>query len=166
MKEIFTNIIEYSYREYIDNIITHFHISTRNLCAEILEQTYQNREKYPHIIELSILEKNMQDFSKAMNEHLKKEEEILFPLIIELDTTTDLTFRNILLRPIAKIEEEHKEHGEKIIPITNIIEFLKNESELEIEGMLGLIDELISLTMEHIYVEDELLFNHIQRKMK
>lgn len=163
MKTSFPKNIQ-NYTEYTQNIIDHFHTPTRALFQESLASLETLIKENPEIQELKELHKCVDVFSQSMESHLQKEETILFPLIQRIETTIDLTYKQVLLRPIARMEEEHDEHSSHITPLLHYISLLQNMPVENVCDTLTKLTQLIELTEEHIYVENEQLFKQIKEK--
>ena len=163
MKTTFPTTIT-NYKEFTNNIIEYFHTPTRQLFQESLISLSALIEQYKEIEELKVLQQHIEQFSRSMEEHLQKEESILFPLIHEMEQTKELTYKQMLLRPIAKMEEEHEAHSFHIEPLLHYIEVLHHMDIENIHSLITTLTTLINLTTEHIYIENEVLFTSIKGK--
>lgn len=153
-----------SYVEFTNAIVNHFHTPTRSAIEEIATALSTLLEHNSTLTPLQSLTTAMHDFTTAMETHLTKEETMLFPMIQGIETTIDFTYKSGLMKPIAKMETEHKEHEVHIERINGHIAELQTIATPEIETLLHRIKSLIELTREHTYVEDSLLFKRIKTR--
>ena len=70
-----------NYKDFINIIIEHFHMPTRHLFQEILHSLTIIIKDYSERKDITELQHHIKTFFTAMEEHLQKEESILFPLI-------------------------------------------------------------------------------------
>ncbi len=101
----------------IDYILNNHHKYVKNAIPVILQHTRKvasvHGELHPEVVEVAKL---FEIVSEGMTQHMKKEEEILFPFIKQLEKTgsTDKPGFGSVLNPIRMMEAEHQEAGDEM----------------------------------------------------
>lgn len=110
--------------------------------------------------------KIFRQFRRAMEEHMKKEEAILFPLIEKLETARaagqsapPLTFGSIR-HPIAVMEQEHEQARKELAEIRNLTnDYTRILHQLEEQSCILERLKVLDADMQiHSRLEDEILF--------
>ena len=135
--------------ELANTVVMQYHEPTRFLLTTILHDT-QNDSSLTH------LHKLVSDFYNAMEDHLQKEEQVLFPMTEQVLQSTDLNAKQVLACPLQVMDSEHREHEKNLAHLEALQPTLHNPELQETVSIL------IHLTKEHIYVEDTILFPQIR----
>ncbi|MBN8532293.1 MAG: iron-sulfur cluster repair protein YtfE [Alphaproteobacteria bacterium] len=139
------------------------------LIAHILQRFHmRHREQLPELIQLSEkvervhaenpdcpegLAAHLKDMQEELLCHMVKEEQVLFPMLLQ-------GMRRAASAPIAVMEEEHKQHGEaleKMLSLAHQLVLPERACNSWRALYLGL-DELRNDLMEHIHLENNILF--------
>ncbi|AOY86706.1 iron-sulfur cluster repair di-iron protein [Marinobacter salinus] len=151
-------------------------LSTESLIEHILERYHDiHREELPELIRLakrvervhgshlkcpSGLADLLTDVLAELENHMAKEEQILFPMITR-------GINGMAVAPVAVMREEHDNHGaylEKIESITNDMTLPEAACNTWKALYLGLETFRDDLT-QHIHLENNVLFNRIDGRM-
>lgn len=135
--------------ELANTIVMQYHEPTRFLLSTILHNVQNDRT-------LSQLHARIHDFSTAMEEHLRKEEQILFPMVKQVLLSTELNAKQVLTCPLQVMDSEHREHEKNLAHLVSVQQTVHNPALQE------MVSILVHLTKEHIYVEDTILFPQIR----
>ncbi len=122
---------------------------------------------YPHLL---ILQTRFEQFKEEIIEHLKDEEEKIFPVIkkiSEKDRTTEKD-RSVINDKLNWIIEDHYLTGDNLQAIRKLCNNYQSAQD-EIPGIKLLYQELIELEKDfllHILFENHFLFEAVNRKLK
>jgi regulator of cell morphogenesis and NO signaling len=138
----------------IDHILTHYHEVHRRELPELIRLA--TRVEAVHREHASVpagLAAQLEEASNELESHMLKEEAILFPLMRSGGNP-------MILHPIARMRDEHDEHGERLRAIETLTHGLTLPDDAcptwraLYAGLRKLIDDL----MEHIHLENNILF--------
>ena len=138
----------------IGHILTRYHDTHRRELPELLRLAARVEARHAgHAKVPAGLHAALQEASAALGEHMAKEEQILFPLMMQGGHT-------MIAAPIARLRVEHIEHGDRL----DRLEVLTHDLELPEDacptwhalyaGLRKLIDDV----HEHVHLENNLLF--------
>lgn len=93
-----------------------------------------------------------------LEEHMRKEEQVLFPMI-----TRDL--HRLAVQPVAIMRNEHHSHGEELAELTRITRgFTTPENACSTwQALYTGLDILCQDLMEHIHLENNILFSRVDQ---
>lgn len=150
--------------ELVNHIIHHYHAKTRELLEELdgfVSKVYRvHGERDLYLKELYTQFYLLKD---ELEQHLLGEEQRIFPKVIEYDANNELESLEAARAEIAILEEEHEGAGEilkKIRQATNDYELPLNACNTYRLTYLKL-EELESLTFDHIHLENNVLFRRL-----
>ncbi|QHM70453.1 iron-sulfur cluster repair protein YtfE [Mixta intestinalis] len=140
--------------ELIDHIITRYHDGHRQqlpdliAMAEKVERVHGAKAACPRG-----LTKVIDEVYQHLSEHMMKEERVLFPMIKQ-------GFGSRASDPIAVMEFEHNEAGEQLEVIKSLTNNLTPPEEActTWRALYSGIDNFIQELMQHIHLENNLLF--------
>lgn len=94
--------------DLVEHVLTRFHEAHRRELPELIalaqkvERVHADKPDVPRG-----LAAHLSEMARALEEHMRKEEAVLFPAIVR-------GFRSELAMPIARMEAEHVEHGQSL----------------------------------------------------
>ncbi|MGL4722844.1 MAG: hemerythrin domain-containing protein [Desulfovibrionaceae bacterium] len=144
--------------EFTNTIYAHYHVITRERSASLLQEITEflkEENVHSNILDLYNV------FMTEMEDHLSKEEKILFPLIQNYEHSNELDAKQILKRPMEKMESEHEHHQINMEALLEEGARIKNISEKSL-SIYNAIEWLFLFTMEHVHVENNILFKRIR----
>jgi len=138
----------------IDYILTRFHETHRRELPELITLAYRVEERHAEHPQVPHgLARMLEHVSEALEEHMQKEERILFPMMRAGAVP-------MIMGPIQVMEHEHVEHGERL----RQLEALTNNHTPPADactswhalyaGTRKLVDDV----MQHIHLENNVLF--------
>ena len=138
----------------IGHILARYHDTHRRELPELLRLAARVEARHAgHAKVPAGLHAALREASAALEEHMAKEEQILFPLMMQGGHT-------MIAAPIARLRVEHIEHGDRL----DRLEVLTHDLELPEDacptwhalyaGLRKLIDDV----HEHVHLENNLLF--------
>ena len=161
--EKFTDWAKESPSKLIEYVVNNHHAylyvelpKISNLLLKILRVHGKNHE------ELFKVHRLFNNLRTELEEHLVKEEEFLFPLIIQYEKGKDEKVRISVLKLIDEIEQEHTGAGDIIKELREITEHYNTPKdgcgtfELTYKKLLELEVDLF----QHIHLENNILFNN------
>lgn len=143
--------------DLIDYILTRYHEPLREelarlvLLASKVEQVHADKTDCP-----KGLQQHLVAISEAVESHLAKEEQILFPMI-------KAGQNGVAVHPIRVMEAEHEDHGanlRKTRDITNNF-FLPAEACATWRELYRSLKQLEKDLMDHIHLENNILFPRV-----
>lgn len=150
----------FSNEKLIDHILEQYHEKHRRDLPELIflskkvEAVHSEKPQCP-----KGLSKHLEFMATALEDHMKKEEEVLFPAIKQ-----DL--KGMLGCPISTMKLEHVEHGKNL----EILEKLINHFEVPMDAcntwralILGVKTFTEDIT-EHIHLENNILFPNVLKE--
>lgn len=158
---------EYSLTELIDHIIDTHHVYLKDVMPVILEFAEKvARVHGPNNKSLVTVYEVVTDMKREMDEHLTKEEVVLFPYLKDLEKAhlkqaakPLRTFGNIT-NPIQCLELEHESHGEQLYKLRE----LTNNYNAPMDAcgtyrvLFSMLHELDEDIQSHVHLENNLLF--------
>jgi regulator of cell morphogenesis and NO signaling len=143
-----------SSEELIDHILTRYHDTHRAELPELIrlaervEARHADNPLAPRGIHAALLEA-----AGALDEHMQKEEQILFPLMRSGG-------HPMLHAPIGRMRYEHDEHGERLGALEHITHHfeLPPEACSSWRALYAGVQKLIDDVHEHIHLENNVLF--------
>lgn len=147
----------------IDYILNNHHKYVKNAIPVILQHTRKvasvHGELHPEVVEVAKL---FEIVSEGMTQHMKKEEEILFPFIKQLEKTgsTDKPGFGSVLNPIRMMEAEHQEAGDEMEAIKQLTnnfnppEDACNTYKVSYQELKEFYNDL----HKHVHLENNILF--------
>jgi regulator of cell morphogenesis and NO signaling len=144
--------------DLVAHILGRFHAKHREQLPELVrlaqrvEKVHAEHEKCPHG-----LAEHLMAMAVELEEHMQKEEQILFPMLLS-------ERKSMTSGPISVMENEHTSHGEALEEMLR----LGHNLEVHTEACntwralyLGL-DQLRNDLMEHIHLENNILFKRTE----
>ena len=140
--------------ELIEHVLERYHATHRAELPELIrlaarvEARHAENTLVPRGIHGALVEA-----AEALDEHMEKEEQILFPLMRAGDNP-------MIRHPIGRMREEHDEHGERLANL----QALANDFELPEEAcstwraLYAGVRKLIDDVHEHVHLENNVLF--------
>jgi len=140
--------------ELIDHIIRRYHEPLREelpelvALAEKVEARHADKPNCPHGIAA-----HLRQVHQAVLEHLAKEEQVLFPMILA-------GHGSMAGPPIQVMEMEHEDHGANLARTRELTHELQAPPEAcpTWQALYLRLDELEAELMEHIHLENNVLF--------
>lgn len=163
-KKDFNSLKNMSDLALINYIIKTYHSPTREYLSDItmsLRDIISDRKKNNlNIIELKEISHLFLGLASDIEYHLDREELVVFQIVEKYEKEHDNELKEILASPIIQMEAEHAEQYGTLEAIKNII---KNSSllspiDLKINSLFSKLDNFITMTVEHMELEDNLLF--------
>jgi regulator of cell morphogenesis and NO signaling len=144
----------------IDHVVNHYHRTSEEELAQlspyVTKVSRVHGDNHPELLKVYEL---FYEFKKELTEHMAKEEEIVFPLIKQLEDGT-VENREEAINMIVELEKEHDHAGE----ILRQIRAVTSDYELPLDacGTYRLVykrlEELEGLTFMHVHLENNILF--------
>jgi len=143
--------------ELVDYILTRYHAPLREDLARLIdlaakvEQAHADKPDCPRG-----LKQHLSDITEAVDSHLAKEEQVLFPLISSGQTRDAVD-------PIRVMALEHEEHGENLRKTRDITRefFLPAEACTTWTELYRSLERLERDLMDHIHLENNILFPRV-----
>ncbi|WP_416826725.1 iron-sulfur cluster repair di-iron protein [Ectobacillus polymachus] len=150
----------------VDQIITHYHVFTTELLAELspfVMKIYRvHGDTHVHLKEVYQL---FSQLKAELEPHLIDEERDVFPHIVSYEKSGSQTDLAQAKQEIAKLESEHEAAGallKKLRTVTNDYQLPEEACNTYRLTYLKL-EELESMTFEHIHLENNILFPRLMR---
>ena len=133
------------------------------LAGLIAKVSRAHGQRHPKVVTLHDL---FTRFAAEMDSHMFKEERILFPRIVALETSAASGTRSLgnsgpdVDQPIAIMEHEHDDHGRALQQIGELTDNFSTPSDVcnTYRAMIDGLDELKRDTHQHIHKENNILF--------
>ncbi|MDF2557891.1 MAG: ric [Bacillales bacterium] len=156
---------QYSASEIIDIILERYHVPTYELLDELT--FYVNKvarvhgPHQPHLLEMQDVFSQMKE---EMGVHFKKEEMMLFPQMKKYEQTNAPDDLATLGMMISQMEVDHDEVGNMLSKLREITsEYQVPEDGCNTYQLTYLkLEELESLTFDHVHTENNILFRRFQ----
>ena len=141
-------------RELIDFIVDHYHARLRVelpelvLLAAKVENRHADRDDAPHGLAL-----HLRQVHAAVLEHLEKEEQVLFPLILH-------GMGSRAAAPVRAMEDEHDDHAANLRVLRDLTHDLTLPADAckSWQALYLRLTQLELELMEHIHLENNVLF--------
>lgn len=155
--------------ELIDYIVSKHHVFVKSILPELSELTTKIlRVHGPNHTDLFKVHKLFHNLKTELEQHLIKEEEILFPLIKEYDARPSDEPLNRINTVIKETEDEHETAGnvlKELRKITN--EYSVPEDGCSTYGKtFDKLQELEADLFQHIHLENNILFKRLELDVK
>jgi regulator of cell morphogenesis and NO signaling len=138
----------------IEHILTRYHETHRRELPELLQLARRVEERHAQHAQVPVgLEAALVELAGALDEHMAKEEQILFPLMLHGG-------HPMISAPISVMRGEHDEHGERLARIevlTNGLQVPEDACPTWRALYTGL-HKLIDDVHEHVHLENNVLF--------
>ncbi len=138
----------------IGHILARFHDTHRRELPELLRLAARVEQRHAgHAMVPAGLSAALEELASALDEHMAKEEQILFPLMMQGG-------HPMIASPIGRMRFEHDEHGERLARLEELTHDLALPEDAcptwraLYAGMRKLIDDV----HEHVHLENNLLF--------
>lgn len=162
-------IIRLKNADLVDYLYEYYHMTTRDCIKDIKERIQKLRDweemtRIDSNISADDLNYDLEKFEPEMEEHLQREERVLFPLIKQYEESQNGHYRKLMGCPIKRMEFEHEDHLKNLETIRETADdfrILENFSPEERE-LIKKLEELYLLTREHIDVENIVLFSRLK----
>jgi len=138
----------------IDHIVTNFHEAHRRELPALVELARKVERVHAGKATVPVgLAAHLLEMHQAMELHMQKEEQVLFPMIIR-------GMGSRVQAPVRQMELEHDEHGEKLRQLRRICrDFVAPEEACTSWRALYLrCEQLEADLMAHIHLENHVLF--------
>lgn len=140
--------------ELIDHVVRHYHESLRRELPELVALARKVEER--HADKASCprgLAEHLTRIHAAVLEHLEKEEQVLFPMILAGRGET-------AVGPVQVMEMEHRDHAANLARTRELAHDLvpPEEACTSWRALYLRLDELEAQLMEHIHLENNVLF--------
>ncbi|WP_042356498.1 iron-sulfur cluster repair di-iron protein [Bacillus rubiinfantis] len=144
----------------INHIIQHFHRASeeelKNLSPYVTKVSRVHGNNHPELLKVNEL---FYEFKKELLEHMAKEEELVFPIIKQLEEGT-IKNKEEAIAMIIELEKEHDHCGEILKQIRSIT----SDYALPLDAcgtyrlVYARLEALEELTFMHVHLENNILF--------
>jgi regulator of cell morphogenesis and NO signaling len=138
----------------IDHILVRYHETHRRELPELLRlaQRVEQRHAGHPLVPLG-LAAALQETAEALHEHMEKEEQILFPLMLRGG-------HPMLYAPIGRMRGEHDEHGERLLELERRAHgfTLPPEACATWKALYAGLRKFVDDVREHVHLENNVLF--------
>lgn len=142
-----------SYDNLVDYIVNTHHVFLNNELPKLSDLTTKIlRVHGPHHPELSKVHKLFHTLKLELDQHLIKEEQILFPLIMDYEDEPSLDNLNKILEVIEELEEEHVGAGDILKELRSVTKDY---------AIPGDVCSTFTLTYQKLHAMELDLFTHI-----
>lgn len=138
----------------IEHILTRYHASHRAELPELLRLASRVEERHAgHAQRPAGLHEALQELAGALEEHMAKEEQILFPLMRHGG-------HPMITAPISVMRGEHDEHGERLARIEALTHGLQAPEDAcpTWRALYAGLRKLIDDVHDHVHLENNVLF--------
>lgn len=157
------------YSKLIEHVVNTHHAYLNETLPRLSELTTKIlRVHGANHSELAKVHKLFHSLKMELEQHLIKEEEIVFPLIIEYEKTRDEDILKNANQKIAELEEEHEGAGsilKELRAITNNYEIPEGVCNSYI-GTYRLLEDMEDDTFRHIHLENNIMFPRLMSEAK
>lgn len=160
----FTSMSMTELADYIEN--TH-HVFTKHILPELSEYTYKIlRAHGARHNELFKVHKLFHDLKTDLDQHLLKEEELLFPLVRDYESSPSQEKLKRIMQTMSETEDEHVSAGNILKELRRLTEDYKIPSDAcqTLVKTYERMQELESDLFQHIHLENNILFKNIRIK--
>jgi len=155
------NFIEWDPSFLCDYIVNTHHKFVLKSLPELVQYTQKiasvHGDRHPELIEVSEL---FSEINRELLQHLKNEEEVLFPAIKEALSSGSQNAKSIIIKEIARLSEEHEFAGgamDKINIITHNY-LLPEDSCNTYSVSFKLLEQFEDDLHTHVHLENNILF--------
>jgi regulator of cell morphogenesis and NO signaling len=138
----------------IDHILSRYHEVHRRELPELITLAHRVEERHAGHPQLPRgLARLLEHISEAIEEHMQKEEQILFPMMRAGGTP-------MIMGPIEMMEHEHVEHGERLRQLEQITGNHTPPADActSWQALYAGTRKLVDDVMQHIHLENNVLF--------
>jgi regulator of cell morphogenesis and NO signaling len=138
----------------IDYILTRFHETHRRELPELITLAYRVEERHAEHPQVPHgLARMLEHVSEALEEHMQKEERILFPMMRAGGVP-------MIMGPIQVMEHEHVEHGERLRQLEALTSNHMPPADActSWHALYAGTRKLVDDVMQHIHLENNVLF--------
>lgn len=150
--------------DLIDHIIVTHHSYLKIVLPELSELTTTIlRVHGQNHLNLFRVHKLFHNLKTELEQHLIKEEEILFPMIKEYEASHSEVLLKKISFVVHETEDEHEAAGDILKELRNITEdyILPEDGCATYEGTLRGLEDLEGDLFQHIHLENNILFNRL-----
>ena len=158
-----------NYISLIDYIINKHHAFLNENLPRLGELTTKIfRVHGEHHPELKNVHKLLHSLKMEMEQHLIKEEEVVFPLIIEYDKTGNIEILSKAVKKIQELEDEHEGAGTLLKELREVT----NNYSAPADGCNSytltykLLEDLEDDTFRHIHLENNVMFPRLEAELR
>lgn len=140
--------------ELIEHILTRYHATHRAELPELVRLAARVEERHAANAAVpSGLHAALVELSDALEEHMQKEERILFPLM-------RAGGHPMIAAPIGRMRFEHDEHGERLANLVRLARGFELPAEAcpTWHALYAGVRKLIDDVHEHVHLENNILF--------
>jgi regulator of cell morphogenesis and NO signaling len=138
----------------IDHILGRYHDTHRRELPELIrlaarvEARHANHPAVPHGLHAAL-----EDMAVALDEHMQKEERILFPMM-------KAGGHPMITSPIGVMRHEHDEHGERLAHLEHLTDdcTVPPEACASWRALYAGVRKLVDDVREHVHLENNVLF--------
>lgn len=138
----------------IDHILTRFHETHRRELPELITMAHRVEETHAQHPQVPKgLARLLEHIAEAIEEHMQKEEQILFPMM-------RAGISGMVAGPIAVMEHEHVEHGERLRQLEAMTHDHTPPADActTWRALYAGTRKLVDDVMQHIHLENNVLF--------
>lgn len=153
-----------SIKEIVEHIVSTYHTYAKQelqRISQLLEKlNTKHGQRYPYISELQNVFANMKD---SLLDHMKEEEQIVFPLMVNL-TTNKESCQGELKKHLESLDNDHLETGKALERIKELTHDYTPPADACMTHivMLNSLAHLERNLHEHIHKENQILFPHVK----
>lgn len=150
-----------SYSKLIEHVVNTHHAYLNETLPRLGELTTKIlRVHGANHSELAKVHKLLHSLKMELEQHLIKEEEIVFPLIVEYEKTGDREVLNKAVENIKELEEEHKGAGSILKELREITKnyVVPQDACNSYKLTYKLLEEVEDDTFRHIHLENNIMF--------
>lgn len=157
------------YDQFIDYVVNKHHGYLNETLPKLSELTTKIlRVHGAHHAELKDVHKLLHSLKMELEQHLIKEEELVFPLVVEYQKTKELDTLKKAVQEIQALEDEHEGAGsilKELREITNNYE-LPEDACTSYGLTYKLLSDVEDDTFRHIHLENNILFPRLEEELK
>jgi regulator of cell morphogenesis and NO signaling len=149
--------LQMPFSELIPWILEHYHTKHRQDLPELIQLARRVESVHPdHPLSPIGLTEHLQKMQLELESHMQKEEQILFPAILDGDFSW-------LESPIACMETEHVEHGKNLgVLVQTIHDFeVPQDACITWRALIAGVQEFHGDVLNHIHLENHVLFPRV-----
>jgi regulator of cell morphogenesis and NO signaling len=138
----------------IDHILVRYHETHRRELPELLRLAHRVEQRHADNPLAPVgLAAALQEAAEALDEHMAKEEQILFPMMLRGG-------HPMIYAPIGRMRGEHDEHGERLLELERLAHgfALPPEACATWKALYAGLRKLVDDVREHVHLENNVLF--------
>jgi regulator of cell morphogenesis and NO signaling len=140
--------------ELIEHILTRYHATHRAELPELVRLAARVEERHAANAAVPLgLHAALLELAEALEEHMQKEEQVLFPLM-------RAGGHPMIAAPIGRMRFEHDEHGERLANLARLAHGFELPAEAcpTWRALYAGVRKLIDDVHEHVHLENNVLF--------